>query len=133
MVTRCSGRCTWVTPSVGNINYGRCCVEAPQCKIILKTVHPNYKLLLRPKPYTTIININVCDITYIYDHFHIVCQLLCVISRYSWLFMGIHVIKPIGKQHSLLGHCWKLSGLLLTKFNRLLDLVLVLDLSMLRD
>ena len=91
MVTRCSGMCTWVTPSVGNINYGRCCVEAPDCKIILKTLHPNYKLLLRPKPYTTIININVCYITYIYDHFHIV---LPVISRYSWLFMVIHVIKP---------------------------------------
>ena len=92
-MTRCSGMCTWVTPSVGNINYGRCCVEAPDCKIILKTLHPNYKLLLRPKPYTTIINLNVCYITYIYDHFHIV---LTVISRYSWLFMVIHVIKPTG-------------------------------------
>ena len=33
-------------------------------------------------------------ITYMYDHWHIV---LPVISRYSWLFMVIHVIKPTGK------------------------------------
>ena len=80
--------------------YGRCCVEAPDCKIILKTLHLYYKLLLRPKPYTTIININVCYITYIYDHFHIV---LPVISRYSWLFMVIHVIKPTGQG---MFYCW---------------------------
>ena len=59
----------------------------------LKTLHPNYKLLLRPKPYTTIIKINVCYITYVglYDHFHTV---LSVISCYFALFMVIHVIKP---------------------------------------